>query len=84
MTTARRIFIINKLLEKKNAVAKVAARYVAAGYSATVNPPLKEVDFIASKKGTRYAGIVLWEKKRYGEEIINKAKEVAEKYGLSH
>jgi hypothetical protein len=80
MTTARRIFIINKLLKKKNVVAKVAARYVAAGYSVTVNPPLKGVDFTASKKGVRYAGIVLWEKKKYGEEIIGKAKEIAEKY----
>lgn len=80
MTTARRMFIINKLLKKKNIVGKVAARYVAAGFSVTVNPPLKGVDFTATKHSVRYAGIILWQKKKYGEEVVVKAKEIAEKY----
>ncbi|WP_244372467.1 hypothetical protein [Staphylothermus marinus] len=80
MTTARRMFVINKLLRKKNVVGKVAARYVAAGFNVTVNPPLKGVYFTASKHGVRYAGIVLWQKKKVGEEIIGKAKEIADKY----
>ncbi len=82
MTTAKRRFVINKLLSKKNVISKAATRYVAAGFSVTVNPPLKGVDFIAIKKNIKYAGIVLWKKKKYSEEVISKAKEIASKYNV--
>lgn len=80
MTGARQIFVMKKLVKNYRHVGRVAARYVAAGYSVTVNPPLKGVDFTATKHGIRFAGIILAEKKTYGVEEIEKAKEIAEKY----
>lgn len=80
MTGARQIFVMRKLITNYGYVGKVAAKYVAAGYSVTVNPPLKGVDFTASKHGIRFAGIIFAEKKTYGVEEIEKVKEIAEKY----
>jgi protein involved in ribonucleotide reduction len=80
MTGAKQIFLMRKLSSKYGVSGRVAARYVAAGYSVTVNPPLKDVDFVASKHGVRFAGIILSGKKLYGVEIVEKAREIGEKY----
>ncbi len=71
---------MRKLTKRFGIKGRVAARYVAAGYSVTVNPPLEGVDFTASKHGVRYAGIIFWEKKSIGPEIIEKAHAIGEKY----
>ncbi len=80
MTTARQIFVSKKLMAKYGVKGRVASRYVRAGYSVTINPPLEGVDFTASKHGVRYAGIILWEKKTYGVEVVEKAHGIGEKY----
>ncbi len=80
MTGARQIFLMKKLTKKYSIKGKVVSHYIAAGYSVTVNPPLKDVDFTASKHGVKYAGIILSNKKIYGVEMVEKAKEIGEKY----
>ncbi len=80
MTSARQIFLMKRLIRKYRVKGRVASRYIAAGYSVTINPPLEGVDFTASKHGVRFAGIILSDKKMYDVDIVEKAHEISEKY----
>lgn len=80
MTSAKRLFLMRKLREKYSVKGRVASRYIAAGFSVTINPPLTGVDFTATKHGFRYAGIILWEKKTYNTDVVEKAHSIGEKY----
>jgi hypothetical protein len=80
MATARQMFVINKLSRKLGVKGRVASRYVEAGYSVRVDPPLEGVDFTASKKGVRLAGIIITGRKTVDADTIENAKKIGEEY----